>query len=106
MSQETIVVTNTGSLAEARKIARALVDSKLAACVNIVPGLESTYWWQGQVETAAEWMVLIKTVRAKFPAVRELIEELHSYDLPECIELVIEEGSPEYLKWIRDSIER
>ena len=105
MTEKIIVLSNTGSFAEARKIARALIDGKLAACVNIVPGVESIYWWQHKVEAAAEWMIVVKTLRSKFDAVQETIRALHSYDLPECITLAIEGGLPEYLQWIRDSIE-
>lgn len=104
MTDKTIVLTNTGSEQEARKIARALVERKLAACVNIVAGVESTYWWQGKVETAREWVLIIKTVRNKFESIRDAIGELHSYDLPECIAITIEDGSKEYLNWIADSV--
>ena len=104
MTDKIIVLTNTGSQEEARKIASALVERKLAACVNIIPGVESTYWWRGKIETAPEWTLLIKTVRSNFQAVRNAIRELHSYDLPECIALVIDDGSPEYLNWIGESL--
>ena len=104
MTDKIIVLTNTGSQEEARKIASALVERKLAACVNIIPGVESTYWWRGKIETAPEWTLLIKTVRINFQAVRNAIRELHSYDLPECIALVIDDGSPEYLNWIGESL--
>ncbi len=104
MTDKIIVLTNTGSREEARRIARALVDRKLAACVNVVPGVESTYRWQEKVETAAEWMLLIKTVRGKFDSVRQAIRELHSYDLPECISFPIGEGSTDYLEWIGKSV--
>ena len=104
MTDTAVVLTTTGSPEEARRIARALVERKLAACVNIVPGVESTYWWQGKIDAAAEWLLLIKTLRSKFEAVRDAIRELHSYDLPECIELPIEDGSTEYLNWIAESV--
>ena len=106
MTDKIIVLTNTGSQAEARKIATALVERKLAACVNILPGVESTYWWKGKMETAPEWTLLIKTVRGKFDAVRDAVRELHSYELPECIALAIDDGSPEYLDWINESVQR
>ncbi len=105
MSDKIIVLTNTGSREEAQKIARALAERKLAACVNIVPAVQSIYWWQGKVETAAEWMLLIKTVHERFEAVRDAIAELHSYDLPECVAISIAEGSAEYLRWIAESVE-
>jgi periplasmic divalent cation tolerance protein len=106
MTDKTIVLTNTGSQEEARNIARALVERKLAACVNIVPRVESTYWWQAKVETATEWMLLIKTVHSKSERIRDTIGELHSYDLPECIEIIIADGSKEYLNWIAESVQR
>ena len=105
MTDKIIVLTNTGSQEQARKIASALVERKLAACVNIIPGVESTYWWKGRIETAAEWTLLIKTVQTNFEAIREAIRELHSYDLPECIALSIDDGDAEYLTWIRDSVQ-
>ena len=80
MTDKIIVLTNTGSQEEARKIAQALLNRKLAACVNIIPGVESTYWWKGKIETAPEWTLLVKTTRAKVSAVRDAIRELHSYD--------------------------
>ncbi len=105
MSDKIIVLTNTGSREEAQTIAHALVERKLAACVNIVPGVESTYWWQGKIETARECTLLIKTVRNNFPRVAKTIRELHAYDLPECIALTIDDGSTEYLQWIANSVE-
>ena len=104
MTDKRIVLTTTGSEDEARKIAHALVDRQLAACVNIVLQIESVYRWQGKVESAREWLLLIKTSAEKFSAVRDAIRELHSYDLPECIALAIEDGSPGYLQWIADSV--
>jgi periplasmic divalent cation tolerance protein len=105
MTDKIIVLTNTGSQEEARQIARALVERKLAACVNIIPAVESTYWWKGKIETASEWTLLIKTVRTNFEAIRDAIRELHSYDLPECIAVTVDEGSAEYLNWITESVE-
>lgn len=106
MTDKMIVLTSTGSQEEARKIAQALIKGKLAACVNIIPGVESTYWWKGKIETAPEWTLLIKTTRANVSAVRDAIRELHSYELPECIAISIDDGSPEYLNWIAESVER
>ena len=104
MTDKILVFTNTGSREEGQKIARALVERKLAACVNIIPGVESIYWWKGKIETTAECTLLIKTIRSNFPAIRDAIRELHSYDLPECIALSIEDGSSDYLNWISDSV--
>jgi len=105
MTDKRIVLSTAGSQEEARKIAKALVERRLAACVNIVPGVESTYRWQGKVETAAEWLLVMKTTASAFPALREVFLELHSYDLPECLLLAVEDGDTAYLKWITDSVE-
>jgi periplasmic divalent cation tolerance protein len=104
MTDKRIVLSTAGSEEEARKIARHLVDQQLAACVNIVAHIESIYRWQGKIESGREWLLLIKTNSANFPAVQDAIRELHSYDLPECIAIAIEDGSSEYLEWIGESL--
>jgi periplasmic divalent cation tolerance protein len=104
MTNKKLVVTTAGSAEEARKIAHALVEGKLAACVNIVPQIQSVYRWQGRIEEAQEWLLIIKTTDAGFERVRDAIKQLHSYELPECIAVDIEDGSPEYLKWIAESV--
>jgi periplasmic divalent cation tolerance protein len=100
MTNARIVLTTTGSQEEAGKIAHTLVDRRLAACVNIVPQIESVYRWQGKVETAQEWLLLIKTQAKLYERVRQAIQELHSYELPECVMLEVTAGSQEYLDWI------
>jgi periplasmic divalent cation tolerance protein len=102
MTEKRIVLTTAGSVDEARRIAETLVDRKLAACVNIVPKIVSIYRWKGKVEEAEEWMLLIKTASG-FDQVRDAILKMHSYELPECMSISIEDGSPEYLKWLEDS---
>jgi len=104
MTDKRIVLSTAGSEEEARKIARHLVEHGLAACVNVVPHVESTYRWQGKVESSREWLLLIKTSADSFDAVRDAIQSLHSYDLPECIAISIDDGSSEYLQWIGDSL--
>jgi len=104
MADEKLVISTAGSKEEASRIATALVESQLAACVNIVGPIESVYRWQGKVESAQEFVLLIKTTGTRSAAVTKRIRELHSYDLPEAIEVSIEGGSAEYLKWIADSV--
>ena len=104
-TQARVVLSTAGSQDEARKIAHALVERKLAACVNIVPQIESVYRWQGNVETATEWLLIIKTQAEAFARLRDAIKELHSYDLPECVMLEVAVGSPAYLKWISENVE-
>lgn len=103
MSQACIVLTTAGSEDEARRIAKDLVERRLAACVNVIPRMESIYRWQGKVETSAEWLLVIKTRTQVFERVHDAIKELHSYELPECVMLEISDGSREYLKWIEES---
>jgi periplasmic divalent cation tolerance protein len=104
MTDKRIVLCTAGSEDEARKIARHLVEQRLAACVNIVPRMESIYRWQGKLESSEEWLLLIKTTVDRFPAVRDAIRDLHSYELPECIAISIEDGSSGYLEWIAQSV--
>ncbi|SRR5579864_4496880 len=104
MTDKRIVLTTAASEEEAKKIARHLVEHQLAACVNVISQMESIYRWQGKVESNREWLLLIKTSTERFPAVRDAIRELHSYDLPECIAINIEDGSAEYLEWLADSL--
>jgi periplasmic divalent cation tolerance protein len=104
MTDKRIVLSTAGSEQEARKIAGHLVENQLAACVNIVPQIESIYRWEGRVESNQEWLLVIKTTAERFPAVRDAIRELHSYDLPECMAMSVEDGSAEYLEWIGQSV--
>lgn len=104
MTDKVIVLTTAGSEAEARKLAHELVERRLAACVNIVPRIQSVYRWEGKVESAEEYLLLIKTTKQHSTQVQAAIRELHSYELPEFIVLSMESGSEEYLKWIEESV--
>lgn len=85
----------------AARIARVLVEERLAACVNRVPGIASTYRWQGRIHDDAEVLLLIKTTRGRFDALRSRLPELHPYEVPELIALEIREGHVPYLDWLR-----
>jgi periplasmic divalent cation tolerance protein len=103
MTNKKLVLSTAGSKEEAQKIARILVERLLAACVNIVT-VDSIYRWEGEVEQAQEWLLVIKTTDEAFDRVRAAIIELHSYEVPECISLSVEDGSAEYLQWISESV--
>ncbi len=105
MTDKIVVLVTCGSAAEAKRIAQGLVERRLAACVNVVGArVRSTYRWKGKVETAAEHLLIIKTSRKQFRALRAAVERLHSYQVPEVIALPIAEGSPAYLKWLADCL--
>ena len=104
MTDKCVVLVTCGSAAEAKRIARALVEARLAACVNLLPGaVTSIYRWKGKVESARERLLLIKTSRNRLAKLQAAIGRLHSYDLPEIIALPIVAGSRAYLDWIEES---
>ena len=98
-----IVLVTCGSIAEARKIGRRLVEKKLAACANIVPRVESIYRWKGKVERAREVLVVTKTNANRLSELEREVTRLHSYDVPEFIVLPIIAGSRKYLAWLQQS---
>ncbi|MFY9692021.1 MAG: divalent-cation tolerance protein CutA [Candidatus Acidiferrales bacterium] len=105
MTDKVVVLVTCGSAKEARRIAKVVVAQKLAACVNILDArVESIYRWKGKVESAKEFLLVMKTSRRRLAALQEKIEELHSYDVPEVIALPIVAGSREYLGWIDESV--
>lgn len=89
--------------ASAQALAEALVGESLAACVNRLPGVQSTYRWQGELVTDAEELLLIKTTAARFEALRTRLLQLHPYDVPELVAVPVERGHPAYLEWVRGS---
>jgi periplasmic divalent cation tolerance protein len=88
----------------AEKIARQLVAEQLVACVNILPGLTSIYQWQGEIETASEYLLMAKTEKHCYQAVENSIHDHHPYELPEIIAVSIDRGHPEYLQWINSCV--
>ena len=100
MSEPLLVLVTAGSHAEAEAIAGALVAERLAACVNVVPGITSIYRWQGEVQRDQEWLLLVKSRRDVLEDLVRRVRELHSYDLPETIALPLVGGSAPYLEWL------
>jgi periplasmic divalent cation tolerance protein len=105
MTKETMVVLTTcGNDDDARALARALVERRVAACVNAVGNVVSTYRWEGEVQQDQETLLIIKTTAARLAAVEQTIRELSKYELPELIALPVEAGGADYLSWIRESV--
>lgn len=94
-----LVFVTASSMDEGRLLAQAILEKHLAACVNLVPGVESHYWWKGKLEMAAEVQLVIKSSAEQFEALAEVIRGLHSYDCPEIVAVAPEEISPEYRAW-------
>ena len=100
MTDKIVVLSTASSTQEAEKIARNLVDERLAACVNVVPAMRSFYRWKGSIEDAAECLLVIKSSRGRFDALRTALEKLHSYEVPEVIALSVIDGAQNYLNWM------
>jgi periplasmic divalent cation tolerance protein len=98
------VLTTTDSKILAEQIGRALVERRLATCVQIVGPIESIYRWHGQIETAEEWQCWIKTTRERFAAVEQATRELHTYSVPEILAIPVVAGSAAYLQWLEEQV--
>ena len=98
-----IIYSTTGSIEEARKIAKILVEEKRVACVNIIPKIESIYRWQGSIEEDDECVLLAKTTDKNVDNVIQRIKELHSYDVPDIVAIPIAHGFKEYLDWVEEA---
>ena len=105
MTDSIVILVTAGSEAEAEKIATALVEEQLAACVNILSPIRSIYCWEGKVVDDREWLLLIKTRAARFAAVEARVKALHSYQVPEVIALPIVAGAEGYMRWLRGETE-
>ena len=100
MSEHLMVLNTCPDAETAGRIAAELVDGKLAACVQVLPGLQSYFHWDGKVDCAEEYLLLIKTSSASYPALEQCIREMHPYELPEIIGVPVNRGLPGYLSWI------
>jgi periplasmic divalent cation tolerance protein len=100
------VVTTTAGRPDAEMLAQAVLEKRLGACVQISGPIESRYWWNGRMETAAEWLVTIKTRRDLYAAIESLLLELHPDDQPEIIATAIQEVSSGYLKWLNEQVKQ
>jgi len=104
MSEVRLILSTVDSEAAARALATGLVEDHLAACVTIVPGVQSVYRWQGAVESAGEWLLLIKTGATQVEPLLAALAERHPYDVPEGLVLDVSDGLPDYLAWVADSV--
>ena len=104
MTDKIVVLSTCAGEADAERLARALVEGRLAACVNVVPGVRSFYRWKGEVESAVESMLVIKTSRDLFPALCAEMEKLHRYEVPELLALPVVAGAENYLGWLHANL--
>jgi periplasmic divalent cation tolerance protein len=104
MTDKIVILSTCSSEEEGERIARALVEARLAACVNIVPRVRSFYRWQGAVEDAAESLLVIKSSRRLFAGLRAALEKAHSYEVPEVVALPVVDGAPNYLHWLDENL--
>jgi len=100
MERAVLVYTTWPSIVEAERVGRTIVERRLAACVNIMPGMISHYWWEGKIERAEEVVMIIKTRAAKADSVRKAVKQLHSYTTPSIVVLPVEDVDPDYHAWI------
>ena len=100
MTDKIVVLSTCATADEAAKLARVLVEARVAACVTIVPGARSVYRWQGAVETSEECLLIIKSSRPLFDQLRAALEKAHSYEVPEVLAIAVVEGAPNYITWL------
>jgi len=106
MTDKIVVLSTCGSVEEAEKLARTMLEQRLAACVSVVPKVTSYYRWQGNLEAAQEYLLIMKSSREQFPSLLEALEKAHSYQVPEVIALQVVDGSRNYLNWLAGELER
>ena len=99
-----VVLTACPSASVARRLAENLLRRRLAACINIIPGVKSFFWWQGKIDRCSEWLLVIKTEKRILGQLSKAIRKEHPYETPEIIALAVDFGDKKYLHWIRDSV--
>jgi periplasmic divalent cation tolerance protein len=99
-----VVLVTAPDLKTARKIVQAVLTKRLAACANIVPRIESHYWWQGKLESSGETLIVFKTTRQRLPRLEATVLAIHPYDTPEVIALRLDSGNDQYVRWISASV--
>jgi periplasmic divalent cation tolerance protein len=104
MTDKIVILSTCSSEEEGGKLAQLLVERRLAACVSLIPRMRSVYRWNGAVESAEECLLIVKTSRELFDPLRRILEEAHSYELPEALALQVVDGSPAYLNWLEGSL--
>ena len=105
-ASEIVIFITTDSKEEAHKIASLLLSQRKAACINIVPKVDSLFWWQDKLDSAQESLLIVKTRASLLPEIIKLVKEAHSYEAPEIIALPIIGGNEDYLKWINSEVEK
>lgn len=106
MKSYIVIFATCANKKEASLIAKRLLTKRLVACANIIDGAKSFFWWKGEVDKAAEALVMMKTVKGNFSKIQKVIKTLHSYEVPEIIALPVIDGEKTYLKWIDESVQR
>jgi periplasmic divalent cation tolerance protein len=104
MTDKIVVLTTCAAEADAERMARALVDGRLAACVSVVPGVRSFYHWKGATESSGEFLLIVKTSRDLFGALRAEMERIHPYEVPELLALPVVAGAENYLSWLQSNL--
>ena len=106
MEEYVQVVTTTEKKEDAEKIAKAIAEKRLAGCIQIIGPITSTYWWKGNVETAEEWLLFIKSKKNFYEELEKAIKEIHPYETPEIIAMPIVAGSKDYLEWLENELKK
>ena len=104
MTDKIVVLSTCANEEEGEKLARLLVEAKLAACVSVIPRMRSFYWWQGKIESSNECLLVVKSSRALFDSVKDVLASAHSYEVPEVVAMPIVEGSENYMSWLEANL--